>query len=69
MLRFFVVALLILIGTPASARTVLVYGDSLSAGYGLPRDRAWPALLALRLRQERLDYTVANASISGIDHQ
>ena len=65
MLRFFVVALLILIGTPASARTVLVYGDSLSAGYGLPRDRAWPALLALRLRQERLDYTVANASISG----
>ena len=49
----------------AIARTLLVYGDSLSAGYGLPRDKAWAGLLAERLKQERLDYTVANASISG----
>jgi len=47
------------------ARTLLVYGDSLSAGYGLPRDKAWVSLLAARLKQERIDYTVANASISG----
>ena len=49
----------------AMARTLLVYGDSLSAGYGLPRDKAWVTLLAERLQQERIDYTVANASISG----
>ncbi len=49
----------------AMARTLLVYGDSLSAGYGLPQDKAWVSLLAERLKQERIDYTVANASISG----
>ncbi len=48
-----------------SARTLLVYGDSLSAGYGLPQDKAWVSLLAARLQQQRIDYTVANASISG----
>ncbi len=50
---------------PVMARTLLVYGDSLSAGYGLPSDQAWVSLLAERLKQQRLDYTVANASISG----
>ncbi len=49
----------------ATARTLLVYGDSLSAGYGLPKDKAWVNLLAERLKQQRMDYTVANASISG----
>lgn len=49
----------------ASARTLLVYGDSLSAGYGLPREQAWVSLLAQRLKQQQIDYTVANASISG----
>lgn len=49
----------------ATSRTILVFGDSLSAGYGLPRDKAWPHLLAERLKQQRIDYTVANASISG----
>ncbi len=49
----------------AAARTILVFGDSLSAGYGLPRDKAWVSLLAERLKQNRIDYTVANASLSG----
>ena len=46
-------------------RTILVFGDSLSAGYGLPQDKSWVRLLQARLRKERLEYTVANASISG----
>jgi acyl-CoA thioesterase-1 len=50
---------------PAWSRTILVFGDSLSAGYGLPREKAWAHLLAERLQQQRIDYTVANASISG----
>ncbi|HEY5761931.1 MAG TPA: arylesterase [Rhodocyclaceae bacterium] len=37
-------------------------GDSLSAGYGIDRDQAWPALLQARLGAE---YSVVNASISG----
>lgn len=49
----------------AGAATLLVFGDSLSSGYGLPRERGWVALLAERLRSQRFDYTVVNASISG----
>jgi acyl-CoA thioesterase-1 len=49
----------------SSAATILVYGDSLSAGYGLPREQGWVHLLEQRLRAEKLDYKVVNASISG----
>jgi len=42
-----------------------VFGDSLSAAYGLARAQGWVALLADRLKRERADYSVANASISG----
>jgi acyl-CoA thioesterase I len=52
--------------TPAlAARTILVMGDSLSAGYGIRPEQAWPALLGKRLAEKRLDYSVANLSISG----
>lgn len=51
--------------TTWAAQSILVFGDSLSAGYGIPQEAAWPSLLARRLEQKRLDYSVANASISG----
>jgi acyl-CoA thioesterase-1 len=47
------------------AATLLVFGDSLSAGYGLPRELGWVYLLEQRLRAEKFDYKVVNASISG----
>lgn len=40
-------------------------GDSISAGYGLAQGEGWVALLDLRLRSDKLDYRVVNASISG----
>jgi acyl-CoA thioesterase-1 len=49
----------------APGKTVLVYGDSLSAAYGMPAQHGWVALLEERLKQERPDYSVVNASISG----
>ncbi|MGH8623381.1 MAG: arylesterase, partial [Burkholderiales bacterium] len=49
----------------SSAATILVFGDSLSAGYGLPREQGWVYLLEQRLRAENIDYKVVNASISG----
>lgn len=57
--------LLLLTPLAQAARTVLVLGDSLSAGYGIRQDAAWPALLAQRLQQRNLEYSVVNASISG----
>ena len=49
----------------ANQGTILVYGDSLSAAYGIGQKQGWVALLQERLRNNGLDYTVANASISG----
>jgi acyl-CoA thioesterase-1 len=49
----------------AGERNILVFGDSLSAAYGIPQARGWVALLGERLKRERADYIVANASISG----
>ena len=60
-----IVFLLLAAPTAQAARTILVFGDSLSAGYGIRQDDAWPALLAQRLQQKRFDYNVVNASISG----
>ena len=45
--------------------TILVVGDSLSAEYGLLRGTGWVALLEARLRTEKVNAKVVNASISG----
>lgn len=44
---------------------VLVFGDSLSAGYGLEIKQSWPVLLQSRLESSGYEYRVINASISG----
>jgi acyl-CoA thioesterase-1 len=61
-------ALSIWAGSPTAAaaeKSILVYGDSLSAAYGIAQARGWVALLGERLKRERPDYIVVNASISG----
>lgn len=60
--------LLFLIAIPAGAAeapTVLVFGDSLSAGFGIDVDQSWPALLQSRLQMQGYEHRVVNASISG----
>lgn len=42
-----------------------MFGDSLSAGYGIARQDAWPSLLEIRLKDSGYSHTVVNASISG----
>lgn len=62
----FLALTLSLLATSAHAeRTILVFGDSLSAGYGIREDASWPVLLGHRLAKEAKDYKVVNASISG----
>jgi acyl-CoA thioesterase-1 len=48
-----------------AAPTILVFGDSLSAAYGIRQQDGWVTLLQRRLQQQRLDYNVINASVSG----
>ncbi len=53
------------VNAATGGKVILVFGDSLSAGFGIRQDAAWPALLQQRLSEKRLDYSVINASISG----
>lgn len=60
--------MLLLCGTTvysADDSTILVFGDSLSAGYGIGVDNSWVALLQARLGSLGYEYRVVNASISG----
>jgi len=44
---------------------ILVFGDSLSVGYGVPLERGWVNLLTEKLLKKKYNYKVINASISG----
>lgn len=68
MKRLLVLLVLIAASVPARAETpvILVFGDSISAGYGLARvEQGWVALLQTRLRTQEYGYQVVNASVSG----
>ena len=62
-------AALLMFSAAASAhsapKTVLVLGDSLSAEYGLARGAGWVALAEQKIKQQNIDATVVNASVSG----
>ncbi|MGZ5271530.1 MAG: GDSL-type esterase/lipase family protein, partial [Ramlibacter sp.] len=53
------------ISRAAQPATIVVVGDSLSAEYGLRRGSGWVPLLEKKLRDEKIDARVVNASISG----
>ena len=64
--RAFLAAALLVLAAPAlAARTIMVFGDSLSAAYGLSSEQGWVSLLGRRLAQSGLPWQVANASVSG----
>ena len=68
MKRLFALLVLIVVSAAAKAEApvILVFGDSLSAGYGLERvDQGWVELLKTRLKSEGYGYQVINASVSG----
>lgn len=49
----------------ASGSTILVFGDSLSAAYGVRPEQGWVTLLTQRLQTQGYGYQVINASVSG----
>jgi acyl-CoA thioesterase-1 len=67
LIRCMSVFALLFLTAAASAQppVILVFGDSLSAGYGLPQGKGWVDLLRQRLQQISSPYQVVNASISG----
>ena len=70
LIRFISSFLLVVFVTGAHAatptpRTIVVLGDSLSAGYGIKIQQGWVSLLSQRLASEGYGYKVVNASVSG----
>lgn len=68
MKRLLVLFVLIAASVSAKAETpvILVFGDSISAGYGLARvEQGWVALLQTRLKDQEYGYQVVNASVTG----
>jgi acyl-CoA thioesterase-1 len=64
--RALIAAALLAFMLPAAAtRTALVFGDSLSAAYGLSPEQGWVHLLGERVQRLGLDWRIVNASISG----
>lgn len=63
--KLFLLGILALTALPIQAETVLLMGDSISAGYGLAPGLSWTDLLREKLAHTNKHYTLANASISG----
>jgi acyl-CoA thioesterase-1 len=49
----------------ADERVIVALGDSLTAGFGVAPEEAWPAVVEARLRREGYPYRVINAGVSG----
>lgn len=69
LLTFVLLCSIALFGLPAYAQqhspTLLVFGDSLSAGYRMPVEDGWVSLLDDKLKMLGSEYKVVNASVSG----
>ncbi|WP_165313798.1 multifunctional acyl-CoA thioesterase I/protease I/lysophospholipase L1 [Vibrio ziniensis] len=65
MTRLLSLLLVVLFSANASSNTLLVLGDSLSAGYNMSIEQAWPNLLGDALKNKGKSVTVINGSISG----
>ena len=56
---------LMLVVQPANIKTILFFGDSLTAGYGLSPEEAFPALLEKTMNKNGARVRVVNAGLSG----
>jgi acyl-CoA thioesterase I len=65
MSRILSVLIIALMSMPTSAKSIVVLGDSISAGYGIEVSQGWVALLRNQLQTHNPPYSVHNESISG----
>ena len=67
-MRKLLILVFLLMSSPAFSAdepTILIFGDSLSAGFGIDVDQSWSTLLQTRLQTQGYEHRVVNASISG----
>lgn len=56
---------LLFLSAISQAQSILIVGDSISAGFGINPEESWVTLLDEKLQTENYQYRVINASISG----
>lgn len=59
------ISLLLILQASTTTKTILFYGDSLTAGHGLSADEAFPAIIGRKLVEKGKDVKVINAGLSG----
>jgi len=63
---FFACFLCFVVAAPAAEpKTIVFFGDSLTAGYGVDPDEAYPALIQKKIEEAGLPWRVVNAGLSG----
>ena len=65
MRRLFFTVIVSLMSMSVMAKSIVVLGDSISAGYGIEVEQGWVALLQKKLLASKSNYIINNASISG----
>lgn len=65
MTRFLFAVIVSLMSMAAAAKSIVVLGDSISAGYGIEVSQGWVALLQQKLDQQGTGHIIHNESISG----
>ena len=65
LILFIVFTMLRLFNSQDGEKTIIFYGDSLTAGYGLDPESAFPAIIEEKLDNEGKNYRVVNAGVSG----
>lgn len=63
--KLLIISFLALFSVAAPPKVVLFYGDSLTAGYGLSTEEAFPAVIGRKLQEKGTPITVVNAGLSG----
>lgn len=67
--RFFVILIcsifLLAFKADESSKVILFFGDSLTAGYGLSKEQAFPAIVQRKIKEKGYKYKVINAGLSG----
>tara|TARA_B100001029_G_C15061227_1_gene458642 strand:- start:1341 stop:1958 length:618 start_codon:yes stop_codon:yes gene_type:complete len=46
-------------------KSLLILGDSISAGYGMSKEKQWSEVLKEKLKEKKIDLRIINASVSG----
>ena len=65
MAKFLWVVMMALISQTLMAKSIVVLGESISAGHGIAVSQGWVALVQKKLAETQHDFTIQNASISG----